>query len=242
MSKARREDFDPKFFKGVAHRGLHNEQFTENGLNAFQNAIDHGLSFELDIHLTKDNELIVCHDPDLKRTTGKEGIIEHLTSKEIRENYRLLDGEVVPTLQEVLDLNKERELIVVELKPLEKNHKALAKKALEVLEQIQDKKKITLISFDPRALWPCKKSPFTRGLLLAKVRYDVAFFRNTVDYIDIEDVLVDEPKMKKYRQKGGIVNCWTIRTREQFEAVKEKVDTVTFELMDDQIIKDYYNK
>ena len=69
---------DPRFLNGIAHRGLHNEEFTENGLNAFKNAIDHGVAFEFDIHLTKDNQLIVCHDEDLKRTTGKEGIIEDL--------------------------------------------------------------------------------------------------------------------------------------------------------------------
>ena len=96
---------NPKFLEGIAHRGLHNENFTENGINAFKNAIDHDVAFEFDIHITSDGELIVCHDENLKRTTGKEGIIEHMTAKEIRDNYRLLDGGVVPTLQEVIDLN-----------------------------------------------------------------------------------------------------------------------------------------
>ena len=107
---------NPVFLNGIAHRGLHNKEFTENGLKAFENAINHGVAFEFDIHLTTDGELIVCHDENLKRTTGKEGIIEHMTSKEIRDNYRLLDGGVVPTLQEVFDLNQERVPMVIELK------------------------------------------------------------------------------------------------------------------------------
>ena len=53
---------DPRFLNGIAHRGLHNKDFTENGLKAFKNAIDHDLAFEYDIHLKKDNHLIVCHD------------------------------------------------------------------------------------------------------------------------------------------------------------------------------------
>ena len=89
---------NPVFLNGIAHRGLHNKEFTENGMKAFKNAIDHGVAFEYDIHLTKDGELVVCHDENLVRTTGKDGIIEDLTLKEIKENYRLLDGGEIPTL------------------------------------------------------------------------------------------------------------------------------------------------
>ena len=95
---------NPLFLEGIAHRGYHNEKFTENGMKAFENAIKHNLPIELDIHLTLDNELVVCHDEDLKRTTGKEGIIERLTLKEIKDNYRLLDGGEIPTFIEVLNL------------------------------------------------------------------------------------------------------------------------------------------
>ena len=38
----------------IAHRGLFNDEYTENGLKAFENAIKHHLAFELDVHLTKD--------------------------------------------------------------------------------------------------------------------------------------------------------------------------------------------
>ena len=104
---------NPKFLEGVAHRGLHNEEFTENGLKAFENAIKNNVAFEFDIHLSKDNKLIVCHDENLKRTTGKEGIIADLTSEEIRANYKLLDGGVVPTLDELLELNNEQVPMVI---------------------------------------------------------------------------------------------------------------------------------
>ena len=66
---------NPLLLQGIAHRGLHNDKYTENGMNAFGNAVRHGYPIELDIHLTKDNELVVCHDEDLKRTTGTSGII-----------------------------------------------------------------------------------------------------------------------------------------------------------------------
>ena len=132
---------NPLFLKGIAHRGLHNDKYTENGMNAFSNAIRHNVAIEFDIHLTKDNELIVCHDEDLKRTTGKSGIIEDLTLEEIKNNYRLLDGGEVPTFLEVLDLVHEQVPLVIELKVFRKNYKPLAKKVIEVLnEKVVDKK------------------------------------------------------------------------------------------------------
>ena len=67
---------NPKLFQGICHRGYHNETDTENGLRAFENAIDKNMAFELDVHLTKDKQLVVIHDSDTRRVTGKKGIIE----------------------------------------------------------------------------------------------------------------------------------------------------------------------
>ena len=227
--KARRQDFDPSFFRGIAHRGLHDETRTENGLAAFQNAIDRGLCFELDIHLTKDDELLVCHDSELERTTGKKGIIEELTLEEIRRDYRLLDGGVVPTYQEVLDLTQEKTLIVTELKTYKGNYKALAKKTMEALAQIKDKKKITIISFDPRALLYCKKGGFTRGLLIYNKRTDIFLVRNFFEYLDLEDCLLQDKRAVSYRKKGGIINTWTIEKEEQLNQINGLCDAITFQ-------------
>ena len=127
---------NPSIFKGVCHRGLHNEKITENSIEAFKNALNHNLAIELDVHLSKDNNLIVMHDASLKRTTSKEGIIENLTLQEIKDNYRLLNGETVPTLQEVLSLVSEKVPLVIELKPYKQNYKALANRLKEELKDM----------------------------------------------------------------------------------------------------------
>ena len=227
---------NPKFLEGIAHRGLHNEKFTENGINAFKNAIDHDVAFEFDIHITSDGELIVCHDENLKRTTGKEGIIEHMTAKEIRDNYRLLDGGVVPTLQEVIDLNDGRVPMVIELKVFEKNYKPLAKKTIEILKQIENKRDVLLISFDPRSLWPLKKLGFIRSLLVAESDFYTWPFRFTVESIDIQDTLLKMPKVVRYAKKH-FTNVWTIDSQEKLEKVLPYVDTVTYQFLDVELVK-----
>ena len=230
---------NPKFLDGIAHRGLWNDEYTENGMKAFKNAIDHDVAFEFDIHLTKDGELVVCHDEELKRTTGKEGIIEHLTLKEIKENYRLHDGGEIPTLQEVFDLNNEKVPMVIELKVFEKNYKALAAKASEMFAQIKDKRNVLLISFDPRSLWPFKHSGFIRSLL---VTYDkeyqyVYFFRNTVESVDLDMDWFKEKKVARYA-KRHFTNAWTIESEEHLNNVLPYVDTVTFQHLDPKLVKE----
>ena len=228
---------NPVFLNGIAHRGLHNEKFTENGLKAFQNAIDHGVAFEFDIHLTKDKQLVVCHDESLKRTTGKEGIIEDLTLKEIKDNYRLLDGGEIPTLQEVYDLNKERVPMVIELKVFRKNYKELAETFRKTLGNIKDKKNALIISFDPRSLWPLKHEGFIRSLLVIKSDEYTWFFRHTVESVDLDMNLFEEKRVKRYA-KNHFTNVWTIDNEEKLNKYASQADTVTFQFIDPKLVKE----
>ena len=226
---------NPVFLKGIAHRGLHNEEFTENGMKAFRNAIDHGVAFEFDIHLTKDNELVVCHDENLKRTTGKEGIIEDLTLKEIKENYHLLDGGEIPTLQEVIDLNQEKVPMVIEMKVFRKNYKPLATKTKEMLRQIKDKRNVLLISFDPRSLWPFKHEGFIRSLLVAKSDEYTWSLRRTVESVDLDLLLFEEKRVLRYIKKH-FTNIWTIDSIEKLKKYAPLVDTVTYQFVDPKVL------
>ena len=233
------EKLNPLLLKGIAHRGFHNDKYTENGMNAFSNAIRHNLPIELDIHLTKDNELIVCHDEDLKRTTGTSGIIEDLTVEEIKKNYRLLDGGEVPTFEEVLDLVNEQVPLVVELKVFRKNYKPLSKKVIEVMsKRVKDKRNYMLISFDPRSLWPLKKLGIIRSLLATggEYFYVYRYFRHTVESVDLDQTLFDKKQIQKYH-KRYFVNAWTIESEEQLDKVLPYVDTVTFQHMDENIVR-----
>ena len=60
------------------HRGAKGEA-PENTLTSFQECLKHGVTrCELDLHLSRDGELMVIHDPTLKRTTGHRGkVVEH---------------------------------------------------------------------------------------------------------------------------------------------------------------------
>lgn len=227
------KSINPLFLKGVAHRGYHNEQYTENGFGAFKNAIDNNFAFELDVHLTKDEKLIVSHDSSLKRTTGKEGIIEELTLEEIKSNYHLLDGSEVPTLEEVFEFTKESVPIVVELKPYTKtkNYKVLAFKVMDALKEIKDKRNIILISFYPQCLLPFKGSGFIRCLLVDRKNSWSFALRHFFEGVDLEWQLLKEEKYQKVKQ-NKLVMCWTVENKKDYNEIKDFADSVTFQHFD----------
>lgn len=227
---------DSRIIKGIAHRGLHNEIYTENGLKAFKNALDNNLAIELDIHLTKDKKLVVCHDSNLKRTTNKEGIIEELTLEEIENNYTLLDGGKIPTLEDVLSLVNEQVPLVIELKVENKNYKELGDiTRIELGKHIKNKKMYMFISFDPRALLRVRKMGVITSFLICKAKGWTYMFRHLFDSIDIEWTMVEEKRVKRY-SKHHFVNVWTIENKEQVEKVKPYCSTMTFQHIDKDII------
>ena len=232
----------PLIFNGIAHRGLHNNELTENGIPAFKNAIENNIPIELDVHLTLDNKLIVCHDSELYRTTNKKGIIEELTLKEIKDNYKLLDGSSLPSLGEVIDLVKERVPLVIELKTYKKNNKPLAKAVFnEIKDKVINTSNYMFIAFDPRALFPLRKLKILRVLLVALERYDVFFFRHFFDGVDIEDKLLTKKKVIKYASKH-FTNVWTIEKEEDILKLPPVVDTITYQYIKPAVVSSNLNK
>jgi len=89
----------------VAHRGGA-LLWAENSLTAFRGALALGADFlELDVHLSKDGEVVVIHDPTLERTTTGRGAVADRTWAEL--SAVTLKGTAdarIPRLGEVLDL------------------------------------------------------------------------------------------------------------------------------------------
>lgn len=68
-----------------SHRGGRLE-FDENTLSAFEESYKAGFrSYETDIRMTKDGQLVILHDSNLKRTTDIEGRVEEMTAAQIRK-------------------------------------------------------------------------------------------------------------------------------------------------------------
>ncbi|MEC0231614.1 glycerophosphodiester phosphodiesterase [Paenibacillus alba] len=106
----------------IGHRGAAGEA-PENTLASFALALEQGAQgIELDVHLTKDGEIVVCHDPSVDRTTNGSGLIMNQSWGDLKaldaglwfsEAYT---GERIPLLREVFELVPRGLLINVEVK------------------------------------------------------------------------------------------------------------------------------
>jgi glycerophosphoryl diester phosphodiesterase len=106
----------------VAHRGS-SGRAPENTLAAFDRAIeDEADAIELDVRLSKDREIVVCHDASVDRCSDGSGKLSALTLRELKQFSagawygRRFTGEKIPTLAEVYERYGERIAINVELK------------------------------------------------------------------------------------------------------------------------------
>jgi len=91
----------------VGHRGASSVS-PENTLKAFQKAIELEADYvEFDVQETRDGNIVVTHDEDIKRITGKDGLIKDMTLKELRK-LNFGEGEKIPTLQELVELTKNK--------------------------------------------------------------------------------------------------------------------------------------
>lgn len=104
-----------------AHRGA-SGYAPENTLEAFRLAVEMGADgIELDVHLSRDGELIVIHDETVDRTTNGTGRVADLTLAELKaldiSMGKQGSGTSIPTLREVYALLRGTSLSInVEIK------------------------------------------------------------------------------------------------------------------------------
>ncbi|MCD6598276.1 MAG: hypothetical protein J7L04_11340 [Bacteroidales bacterium] len=123
-----------------AHRGAM-DTHPENTLSAFKEAVRLGVQMiELDVRLTKDEQLVILHDKTVNRTTNGQGEISDLTLTQVKEldagSWKSNDfkDERIPTLEEALAVIPANVWINVHLK----GGKRLGEKVASVL--VKEKK------------------------------------------------------------------------------------------------------
>ena len=99
----------------MGHRGAPAYE-PENTLRSLRRALSMGVdAVEIDVHLSKDGQIMVIHDATVDRTTNGAGRVRDLTFAELRA----LDagkGERIPSLEEVADLVVGQAHLIIEVK------------------------------------------------------------------------------------------------------------------------------
>lgn len=199
----------PKIY---AHRGA-SSQAPENTLAAFQFAFEQGADgIELDVMLSKDQQLVVIHDDAVDRTTDGTGRVADLSLAELKQ-LNAGEGETIPTLAEVLDRFGGRFLINIELKNYSSLLDALPLAVAEMVRDYGVADSVLISSFNPlnfarfhRVLPDVPRGMLTfpgraRNILYRLFRYE-AFHPYFKD--------VDEAMVQAVHARGRQINVWTV--------------------------------
>lgn len=136
-----------------AHRGA-NSFAPENSLQAFEEAIKIQCDgIEMDLRYTGSGDVIIFHDRGLYRMTGREGNVQQLSLDEIREYYLAGNPKyVIPTLQEALELIRDKTFINLEVKRELSRSNGFEEKVVRILGEFRLRDNIIISSFNPLVL------------------------------------------------------------------------------------------
>lgn len=234
----------------IAHRGYWDMALgiPENSISSFKRAIEYKYPIELDIHVLKDNTVVVFHDDNLKRMTGLNKEIADCTYSEIKKLYLQGTQEKIPTLKEVLELVNGKVPLLIEFKS-DGHLKELEKEAMKLL--INYKGKFGIQSFNPLCVNYFKKyyPNIPRGQLShSHINSNIPFIakfalKNMIfniftkpDFISYDISNCNKNKILKWEQKRMVFG-WTVRSKEQYEENKKIFDNLIGENMEHYIHK-----
>jgi len=204
-----------------AHRGL-SEAYPENTILSFDKAMMAGATaIEFDVHKTKDGELVVIHDENIKRTFQGNGLIKDFTLQEIKsfkcknpefENSKLCK---LPTLCEVLEILKNGSIFInIELKTDKMHYENIEADVLSILKKYNLYDNILISSFNPKSLEICREldENIKLGVLFDKRKSTILDFAKQINAYSLNpDVyLVDRALIDYAHENAFKVFSYTV--------------------------------
>ena len=214
------------------HRGASGTA-PENTLPAFDLAAKMNADgVELDVQLTKDDVLVVCHDERIDRTSSGTGFIKDHTYKELL-SYDFSNGNAgykntkIPTMEEVFDLLYPTGLTInIELKTGIISYEGIEEKIVELTEKKGFNDRVIYSSFNHYSVMKIKEIDpgARRGFLYADGIMDMPEYakRHGVDALHPAGYNLRYPGfMEECRRLGIDVNVWTVNEADDIIKCRE---------------------
>ncbi|MBS4219119.1 glycerophosphodiester phosphodiesterase [Bacillus sp. FJAT-49711] len=233
--------------KIYGHRGCMGI-YPENTMISFKKAIEQGVDgLEIDVHMTKDGEIVVIHDEKLDRTTDGMGYIKDLSLSEIKEcsagakfsNFTLYHEswklERVPTLQEVMELLLPYDIeLNIELKTYLVEYEGIEEKVLNIVKQYGNNRNVIYSSFHLPTLIRLKKLDPTSKIAFL-LEYQIPHPNDYIKTFDMEGLHISKRIILMgnhyLKDLNGSIRVWTVNDQEEMMQL--------LDLGVDAIISDY---
>ncbi|WP_435129518.1 glycerophosphodiester phosphodiesterase family protein [Mycoplasma sp. 6243] len=186
---------------------------------------------ELDVHLTKDKELVIIHDETTNRTSLTSKEIEFTTLADLRKDDHSkffkfkTQPQTILTLEEFLDAYIDKfQVINVEIKTDQKDYKGIEEKLHKLSEKYGDKyfEKIVFSSFNFQTLRNMHKisSKYRLGFLFwTQTQFNsisVTEIKEICEFLNPWWVLYDKDK-EKYKKINLPLMLWTLKDKKKFD-------------------------
>lgn len=221
-----------------AHRGA-NKNLPENTMPAFMAAIDLGADgIELDVQLSRDGRVVVCHDETVDRVSDGSGYLaQHDLDELNRLNFaaRFPHEQPVriPLLDDVLALLAPTELSLnIELKNSVIRYEQLEEKVIDAVTSHQMADRVVLSSFNHRSLVHLSRiaPQIRRGVLYADDLADPWDYATGIGVQAVHPsglLLRGRDDVPRFHAAGLSVRVWTLDEPDQIrEAARLGVDAV----------------
>ena len=211
-----------------AHRGA-SGYAPENTLAAFQKAVDLGADgVELDIQLTKDDQIVVIHDEMIDRTSDGKGWVKDYTLEELRAfNYNRTKPEYkhadIPTMREVFELLKPTGLFInIEIKTGVVFYEKIEEKILALAKEMGMEDRVCYSSFNHCTVTRIHelKPDAEVGFLYADGPIDMPSYGVKHGVNALHPALYNlqyDGFVKECKEKGLKLNVWTVNERPYME-------------------------
>ncbi len=191
---------------------------------AFEKAIEMGADgIELDVQLTRDGEIVICHDEKIDRTSDGTGWLKDYTLKELREfsfskphpEY----GDIkIPTLREFMEfMTPTGKGLNIELKTGVIFYDGLEEKTVAMVREFGMEDRVIYSSFNHHSLKLLKQAvPDARiGLLMGENFVDVPQYTTMMQAEAVHPYYqhIDKGYIDHCHAHGIKVNTWTVDPR-----------------------------
>lgn len=216
-------------FTIYGHRGLPNKA-PENTLASYKKAADiPGLKWiELDVAITKDEQLVIIHDDFLDRTTDMTGEVTQLDYMDIKNAStgswfgKAFEAERLPTFKDVIKMANETQInLNIELKGVSGSNgtalsESMVTQVAEQLKELDSNIEVLISSFNvylvklAEALLP----EYPRALIFKSAAFQ-GDWRTLLDFcgsniVNIEDAKLSQARVKMIKNAGYTLNVWTV--------------------------------
>lgn len=140
--------------KVFAHRGASGD-YPENTMLSFRKSLEIGVDgIELDVHKSKDGELVVIHDEDIQRTFKGKGLVKDYTLEELQQftcrKFEFVNNDhcKIPTLRDVFELIKDEDITLNIEAKTDLIHYDIEQDILNLIYEYKINNKILISSFN----------------------------------------------------------------------------------------------